>query len=89
MEKSICDHLNNLFDYCSYYYDYYIIQCILFIFAIPWQSLTAFSMASAERMEVSDIFKLLEREKKKSIRLLFLYIFCTLYELITNLIIFI
>lgn len=41
-----------------------IVQCIWLIFAIPWQSLTAFSMASAERMEVSDIFKLLERKKK-------------------------
>lgn len=65
MEKSICDHLNmrqnyNLFYY--YYYDYYIIQYIWFLFAIPWQSLTAFSMASAERMEVRDIFKLLEKK---------------------------
>lgn len=77
MEKSICDHLNNLFDY-SYYYDYYIIQCILFIFAIPWQSLTAFSMASAERMEVSDIFKLLEREKKKYSPIILIYILYSL-----------
>lgn len=55
------------------YSDYYIIQYIWFLFVIPWQSLTAFSMASAERMEVSDIFKLLEG-KKISLWIYYLYI---------------
>ncbi len=48
---------------------------------MPWQSLTAPSMASAERMEVSDIFKLL---KNKNI-MFYMYMLLLFINLLLNL----